>query len=440
MHITVLAIGTRGDVQPLVALGVGLQQTGRHKVRFVAPDDFGTLAREHGLDFFPLGINARQLLGMGALGAGMESGRNTLLWVWQILRTMRPTFERLIENTWLACQGAETIVFSTMGFGAYHVAEKLGVPCCWAIPFPGLVRTRAFPSLAFPPLGLGGAYNLWTHVLAEKFMQQLTGRFVNRWRRERLHLPAIPLGKWPYSQLHGQPLPTLYSFSPIVVRKPPDWGDHVHVTGYWFLDPAPDWQPPARLVEFLESGPPPVYVGFGSLAHRKPQQTTQLVREALERSGQRGVLVTGWGGLAGSNPSAGPRTGPPHRPADLFALDSIPHAWLFPRMAAVVHHGGSGTTGAGLRAGVPSVLVPHAGDQPLWARRVRELGVGPPPIPRRQMTADRLAAAIVSAGTDEDMRASAAMLGERIRAEDGIGRAIEVIERFTAPSLAKATT
>jgi sterol 3beta-glucosyltransferase len=414
MHIAVLAIGSRGDVQPLLALGAGLQRTGRHKVRFIAPDDFGALAREHGLDFAPLGMNMRQLLATGDLGAGMESGRNTLLWLWQILRTMRPTFERLMEHTWLACQGAETIVFSTMGLGAYHVAEKLGVPCCWAIPFPGMVRTRAFPSMAFPALRLGGAYNLWTHALAEQFIQGLTGRFINRWRRER-HLPAIPLGRWPYSQLHGQPLLVLYSFSPIVVPKPPDWGAHVHVTGYWFLDPAPDWQPPAGLVDFLEAGPPPVCVGFGSMAHRNPQQTTHLVREALERAGQRGVLVTGWGGLYPS--------------ADLFTLDAIPHAWLFPRMAAVVHHGGSGTTGAGLRAGVPSVLVPHIGDQPLWARRVRELGVGPRPTPRRRLTAERLAAAITSAVTDVDMRARAAALGERIRAEDGVGRAVGIIER-----------
>jgi sterol 3beta-glucosyltransferase len=426
MRITVLAIGTRGDVQPLLALAVGLQQTGRHKVCFTAPDDFGALVREHGLDFSPLGMNARQLLGKGNLAQGMESGRNTLLWVGQILRTMRPTFERLMENTWLACQGTETIVFSTMGLGAYHVAEKLGVPCCWAIPFPALTRTRAFPSVAFPPLPLGKTYNLWTHVLAEHFMQQLTGRFLNRWRSERLHLPTIPLGKWPYSQLHGQPLPILYSFSPIVVPKPPDWGEHIHVTGYWFLDHAPNWQPPARLVDFLESGPPPVYVGFGSLAHRSAQQTSQLVREALKQSGQRGVLVTGWGGLADTNLPA-PST-------DLFKLDSIPHAWLFPRMAAVVHHAGSGTTGAGLRAGVPSVLVPHAGDQPLWARRVTELGVGPRSIPRRQLTAERLAAAITQAITDRDMRARAAMLGERIRAEDGVARAIEVIERGAAPA------
>jgi UDP:flavonoid glycosyltransferase YjiC (YdhE family) len=211
----------------------------------------------------------------------------------------------------------------------------------------------------------------------------------------------------------------LGSYSSIVVPRPPDWGEHIHVTGYWFLDPDLDWQPPAGLVDYLESGSPPVYIGFGSMVSRIPRQTTQLISEALERSGQRGVLSTGWGGLGSAELSA-----------NVFMLDSVPHAWLFPRVSAVVHHGGSGTTGAGLRAGVPSVLVPHMGDQPFWAKRVAELGVGPQPIPRSQLTAGRLASAISSAVTDTGMHARAEALGERIRSEDGVGRAISIIEGY----------
>jgi UDP:flavonoid glycosyltransferase YjiC (YdhE family) len=390
----------------------------------IAPDDFHGLVVDHGVEHCPLGMDARTLLGSGPLAAGLESGRNTLLWVTQILRTMRPTLERLMENTWQACQGAEALVFSTMGLGAYHVAERLGVPCYWALPFPGMARTRGFPSAVFPALRLGGrlrgAYNLWTHAVAEWSMQQLTGRFLNRWRR-RNGLPAIPLRTWPYDRLHGHPMPILFSYSPLALPSPPDWGEHVHVTGYWFLDPPPGWQPPARLLDVLASGPPPVYVGFGSMPQRDPGRTVQLVRQALQQSGQRGVMVAGWSGLSDAHPAA--------RSTDLLVLDAAPHAWLFPRTAAVVHHGGSGTTGAGLRAGVPSVLVPHAGDQTLWARQVMELGVGPRPIPRRRLTAERLAAAMARAVTDQEMRARAAELGTRIRAEDGVGRAIEVIEQ-----------
>ena len=419
MRITILAIGSRGDVQPLLALAVGLLQTKRHKIRFAAPDNFESLAREHNLEFFPLGVDTQKILGAGNLASGMESGRNFLLWFLQVLRLIRPMIDQLMERTWLACQDAELIVFSTIGIGAYHVAEKLGVPCFMATPIPGLAPTRAYPNPGgvFPVLPLGGSYNLLTHFLSGQLLQTLTGTYINRWRREKLQLPAVPLGKYPYSQLHGQPVPVLGSYSSIVVPRPADWGEHIHITGYWFLDQDPDWQPPAHLVDFLESGSPPVYIGFGSMANRNPRQTTKLVLESLERSGQRGVLATGWGGFDGVD-----------LPANMFVLESVPHTWLFPRVSAVVHHGGSGTTGAGLRAGVPSVLVPHFGDQPFWSHRVTELGVGPRPILRRQLTARRLAAAITSAITDTNMKVRAAAVGERIRSENGVGRAIEIIE------------
>lgn len=419
MRITVLALGSRGDVQPLLALAVGLQKTGRHKICFAAPDNFESLVREYQLDFFPLGVNTHTLLGTAELATGIEAGRNFLLLFLRVLRAAKPMLALLMERTWLSCKDAETIIISTIGIGAYHVAEKTGVPCYMATPIPGIAPTRAYPNPGgvFPMLPLGGGYNLLTYFLSGQILQALTGSYINRWRREKLHLPPIPFGEFPYSQLRGRPVPALGGYSPLVVPKPSDWGEHIHVTGYWFLDPKPAWQPPVPLVKFLESGPPPVYVGFGSMANRGPRQTTQLVSDALERSGQRGVLATGWGGLESTNLSA-----------NLFALDAIHHTWLFPRVSVVVHHGGSGTTGAGLRAGVPSVLVPHIGDQPFWAQRVTELGVGPQPIPRRQLTARRLAEAITDAVTDTGMRTRALALGEHIRTEDGIGKAVEIIE------------
>lgn len=421
MRITIFAIGSRGDVQPLLALAVGLQQTGRHRICFAAPDNFESLVREQNLDFFPLGINTQELLGSGKLKAGIETGRNFLSWFIHLLRLIRPMADRLMERAWLSCHNAETIVYSTIGIGAYHVAEKLGVPCFIATPLPGLAPTHVYPNPGgvLPALPLGEGYNMLTYYLNGQLLQALTGPYINRWRREKLNLPAIPLGKNPYSQLNGRPMPVLGSYSPIVAPRPFDWGDHIHITGYWFLEPSADWQPPARLVDFLDSGSPPVFIGFGSMVNRNPRHMTQLVCESLERSGQRGVLATGWGGLDRID-----------LPANIFVLDSVPHAWLFPHVSAVVHHGGSGTTGAALRAGVPSVLVPHMGDQPFWARRVAELGVSPQPVPRRQLTAGRLAAAITNAITDTGMHARAAALGERIRAEDGVGRAIEIIESY----------
>jgi UDP:flavonoid glycosyltransferase YjiC (YdhE family) len=185
------------------------------------------------------------------------------------------------------------------------------------------------------------------------------------------------------------------------------------------VDAQDGWAPPADLIDFLQAGSPPVYVGFGSLSHRNPQETADLVLQALEQANQRAVLLSGWSGMQDLKV-----------PDTTFVIDSIPHAWLFPRVAAVVHHGGAGTTAAGLRAGKPSVIVPFFGDQPFWGRRVAALGVGPAPIPRRKLTVERLARAIHQAVTDEDMCQRASQLGATIRAEDGLAQAAAVVQRL----------
>ena len=238
-------------------------------------------------------------------------------------------------------------------------------------------------------------------------------------RRDVLDLPPLPWSL--YATLDISPEPILYGYSRHVVPIPPDWGPWLHVTGYWFGARDPAYQPPAELAAFLAAGPPPVYIGFGSMVDMETAAVTRVVLEALQITGQRGVVSGGWSDLgAGSLPESVLRVG------------AVPHDWLFPRMAAVVHHGGAGTTAAGLRAGVPSVLVPFFADQPFWGRRVAVLGVGPKPIPRKQLTAERLAAAIREATGDTVMRQRAVDLGARIRSEDGVAAAVEVIESLVS--------
>lgn len=422
MRITLVALGSRGDVQPFIALAVGIQKTGRHQVLLAAPNNFEAQAREYNLNFLPLGVDTQKILGPG----GIDPERNILLWLSQVLRSMRPIIERVAENTWLACQDADLIIYSMMGVAGYHVAEKFGIPCIMAVPIPGFAPTRAYPNPngIFPELPLGGGYNRMTHIISLFLFQLFTGPMINRWRKRKLQLPAIPFGKYPYFHMNGHSQTIIGSYSPIISPKPDDWGENIHLTGYWFLDPPPDWQPPFALINFLEAGAPPVYIGFGSMANRTPRKTTQLVIEALARTGQRGILAAGWGGLDHTL-----------LPDTIFALDSVPHAWLFPRMAAVIHHGGAGTTAAGLRAGVPSILIPHMGDQHFWAKRVEELGVGPHSIPVRRLTSDRLAACINITVNDQKIRLKAAILGERIRQEDGIAQTIKIIERYRNQSL-----
>ena len=204
-----------------------------------------------------------------------------------------------------------------------------------------------------------------------------------------------------------------------MIPHPPDWADNINVTGYWFLEPDENWIPPQPLVDFLQAGPAPVYIGFGSMSHSKPEETTRFVLDALAATQQRGILLAGWGGMHTED-----------LPDTVFTVDAVPFSWFFPRMSAVVHHGGAGTTAAGLRAGMPSIVIPFFGDQPFWGRRVAQLGVGPSPIPLRKLNVDLLSQAIETALGDTAMRQRAAELGATIQAEDGIGNAISILEKI----------
>jgi sterol 3beta-glucosyltransferase len=265
-----------------------------------------------------------------------------------------------------------------------------------------------------------------THVLTQQLLWLPVRRQINAWRRDTLGLPAAH-GPGPLAQTgRAALLPTVYGFSPLVVPKPADWDESIRLTGYWVLPADPAWRPPPELEAFLAAGPAPVYVGFGSMTPARAGRLTAIAVDALAATGQRGVLLGGWGAL-----------GAGELPSSVIAVRDIPHEWLLPRMRAIVHHGGAGTTGAALRAGVPSIVVPLGFDQPFWGRRVQALGVGPRPISRRRLTASRLADAIRIATTDGTMQARAASLGAALRAERGVANAVAEIEAIVIRSRRK---
>jgi sterol 3beta-glucosyltransferase len=244
----------------------------------------------------------------------------------------------------------------------------------------------------------------------------------NECRKDILGLPPLsPLYWWDVDRPNNE-VPMVYAFSPSVLPRPSDWGPHKQVSGYWFLDGMTNYEPPDELVSFLDQGPPPVYVGIGSLIDHEREKMTRTLIDAMARAGRRAILHTGWSEL-----------GTPELSDSVLVVDEVPHDWLFPRLAAVVHHGGAGTTAAGLRAGLPTVVVPFFFDQFLWAWRVHKLGAGPRWIPRKRLTVEGLAGAVRKAVEDADMRAKARAIGEEIRREDGVGRAVSLINEF-APS------
>ena len=410
MRITILALGSRGDIQPFVPLGKALLDAG-HQVRVATFEAFAPLIRDAGLGFYPIHGDAQGLLQTAAEGDLLTRRTNPV----QAMRALRRSYGTLAHSLPRDLTGLydTDLVLNQLPahlFGG-DLAEYLGIP--WAIvSVIPLVRTRTRALIGFPTtFSFLPGYNMLTYRLGEQVGWQLFRQAVNRLRTRTWRLPALPF--WgSFEAIHRQRIPILCGFSGHVVPRPPDWGDHVHLTGWWVPND-PQWSPPADLERFIESGSPPVFIGFGSMPVRDPVRITATIVEAVRLSSRRAILHAGWAGLGGA------------LPPDVLPLAYAPYGWLFPRMAAVVHHGGSGTSGFGFRSGVPSVIVPFGFDQFYWGARAAEMGVGPRPVSYR-----RLAAAIDAAVSDAGMRRRASELGRLLRAEDGVGRAVEVIQRM----------
>jgi sterol 3beta-glucosyltransferase len=423
MRILLLALGTRGDIQPLVALGKSLKHAG-HDVAVCTSTSFAPWIKEHGLDYAYLNNDIIDLVhsdsGRRALErhGGVAGLPKRLI---EASRQFKPIFRRTLAEEWEAAQGAQMIIYNPNAVGGYHIAEALGIPGIMTDALPTWVPTSAFPHIVTPELRIGGWYNRLTHSIIGVTPRLLFGSVVSQWRKETRRLPPRSLFASELVRTDGRPVPVMLSFSPSVVAPPPDWPENVRVTGYWFLDEGKAWQPPSGLLEFLADGPPPVFIGFGSMAGGNPAKTARVVLDALTQSGQRGLIVTGWGGLIVPDP-----------PRNVHVTEYVPYDWLLPQVAAVVHHGGAGTTSAGLRAGKPAVICPFVADQPFWGRRLAELGVGPPPISQRKLTVDNLASAIREAVTNTRMQERAAELGAKIQAEDGLANALAFIAEHAA--------
>ena len=418
MRIVIIAPGSRGDVEPYVALGKGLKKAG-HDIRLISHVNFAELVNSQGLEFWPVDVDAQGIAQSAEMRERLGGG-NFLKVMSQMAKEAELAALEAVKVGMLACQGMDLILTGLAGlFIGIALAEKLELPLVQAYYIP-FTPTRLYPSFLLPqiPIPLGGTLNRLTYQIARQAIWQGFRSADKLVREKELNLHRAPLFG-PYDSRATRDNPILYGFSPSVIPHPPDWADNIHITGYWFLEPDENWIPPQPLVDFLQAGPPPVYIGFGSMSHSKPEETTRLVLSALAATKQRGILLAGWGGLHTED-----------LPGTVFTVDAVPFSWLFPRMAAVVHHGGAGTTAAGLRAGVPSVVIPFFGDQPYWGSRVAELGVGPAPIPLRKLTVVRLSRAIQTAVSDPAMRQRSTEMGEKIRAEDGVATVVAILQKL----------
>jgi UDP:flavonoid glycosyltransferase YjiC (YdhE family) len=392
-----LALGSTGDILPYIALGKGLADAGC-RVKFATFKLFEEKVVQGGMIFHPIPGDPRTLVAQG--------GGNIF--------SMARSFGSIADQYTAALSESHLLetdlIINQLPGGMFgcDLAEKSGVPMIQAAVIP-LVPTDRFPMMGFPDVHLPGINRL-TYTLAEIAAWRLFGSGINHWRMDQLGLPA--LSRKEYFRTDWR---VINGFSPVVVERPPEWGDRVHITGYWFPED-PGWQPPAALKEFLDDGPPPVFIGFGSMPVQDPARLTGTILKALEQTDQRAILHTGWAGLGTSR-----------LPDSVYALEYAPYDWLFPKMALVIHHGGSGTTGFGLRAGVPSCAIGLGFDQIFWGKRIAALGAGPDPIHLKKLTSERLVKVIQQGVYNENMRNHAMQIGRSLRKEQGISKAVQTI-------------
>jgi len=411
VRVAVLAIGSRGDVEPFLALSAGLRRRG-HTVVVATHAEFAAMVTGAGVDFAELGGNPREALS-SPQGQRMLTTRNPLLLPSRMGALVGPALDAALPAALAACAGADVVLFATLAQFGLTVADQLGIPAVAAHLQP------ATPTAAMPAAGLPSvrpppaALNKATWRLSEALTWRAFRPTLNR-QRSRAGLAGLPRRPWSRWPRDHRP-PVLYGFSPSVVPVPPDWPDDVHVTGYWFRDPDPACTLPAALAAFLAAGAAPVYLGFGSMPDADPAGLVAALVGGARRAGHRMVLHSGWSRLGATG----------LLDDDVLVVDDVPHSLLFPRMAAVVHHGGAGTTAAALRAGVPAVVVPLFADQFFWGRRVAALGAGAPPIARERLTDARLGAALAVASGRRD---GARRIAAELAAEDGVATAIAVLE------------
>jgi len=417
MNVVIHVVGSRGDVQPFVALGKVLKETYGHRVRLATHPVFHKFVQENGLEFFSIGGDPSELMAFMVKNPGLMPGFETMRN--GDIGKRRKEIATMIKGCWRSCfetgdgtgpaasdqtteswsnEGtvqtdhiskpfvADVIIANPPSFAHVHVAEKLGIPLHVMFTMP-YSPTQAFPHPLANIQSSNADKNMTnyiSYVLVEMLTWQGLGDLINRFRNKELGLEEINMLRAP-GMLQRMRVPHTYCWSPALIPKPKDWGQHISISGFYFLNLATDYTPDPDLKAFLDAGPPPVYIGFGSIVLDDPNAMTKTLFEAVEKSGQRALVSKGWGGMGADELG---------KPDNVFMLGNVPHDWLFKHVSAVVHHGGAGTTAAGITAGRPTLVVPFFGDQPFWGAMVHRAGAGPEPIPHKQLTSDNLAQGI----------------------------------------------
>jgi UDP:flavonoid glycosyltransferase YjiC (YdhE family) len=443
MNIVIQIVGSRGDVQPFIALGQVLKRTYGHRVRVATHPTFRDFVMENGLEFFSIGGDPAELMAFMVKNPGLMPGFDAMRN--GDIGKRRKGIHEMIVGCWRSCIEAgdgtgleasdnlldgrsfdsgisvggdpmskpfvaDAIIANPPSFAHMHIAEKLGIPLhlmftmpwsptqSFPHPLANIQSTNADPSMT----------NFITYALIDMMTWQGLGDVINRFRERSLNLEPVSI-MWAPGMASRLRIPYTYCWSPALIAKPGDWGQHIDISGFFFLNLATSYAPPDDLAAFLAAGPPPVYIGFGSIVVDDPNAMTKMIFEAVKKTGQRALVSKGWGGIGADELGI---------PDGIFMLGNCPHDWLFKQVSCVVHHGGAGTSAAGISSGRPTVVVPFFGDQPFWGSMIARAGAGPKPIPYKDLDAGKLAAAIEEALKPESLE-RAAELSDKIKQENG---------------------
>ncbi|WHY01703.1 glycosyltransferase [Neobacillus sp. DY30] len=408
--ITILCSGSRGDFQPYIALAQELKKLGKD-VRITASKSFESFIRSYGIDVYPIEADIETMKVDPKLLKAAGSSDNPL----KMLLTFNKMKEYgiyMVNDYYSACEGSELIIYHPGCTIGYFAAQKFGIPSVLASPFP-MHKTKEYLSVVmYGKTNSNALTKKVSYAMIQGMLWMASKDSVKGFWKKNFGKTPDNFG-CPFERHTDKKHPAIVSCSNFVFKRPDDWNEYIHQSGYWFVEEPVEYTPNDELADFLDSGDKPVYIGFGSMTSlEKHEGLAEMIVEAIVKTGKRGI-ISGMGKLS-------------NLPKNIIAIDSIPHSWLFERVSAVCHHGGAGTTAAGFKAGVPSIIVPFSNDQFAWAHRAYDLGVGAKPIPKRKLSSAKLADAIEFALTDKIV-ANARTLGKNIATEQGAAECAKII-------------
>jgi sterol 3beta-glucosyltransferase len=407
--ITILCGGSRGDVQPYLALAIELKRMGK-EVRIAVTRNHEEFVRSYGIDFFSIDVDFESLKVDKNMIREAQQADNPLKLFFSFQK-MKKYGVHMVEHYYAACEGSEAIVYHPGMAIGYYAAEKLGIPSILATPFPLNKTKEQTAVILYGKVPSNPGVNLFSYTILQSMLWMASDASLKPFWKEKFGRLPADYG-CPFERHTDRRHPAIVSCSNFIFPRPSDWNENIHQNGYWFLEEQDEYIPPIELVDFLNNGEKPIYIGFGSMVGENSDKISKNILEGLAMTGKR-AIISGFGNLQ-------------NIPDTIYKIDNIPHSWLFSKVSAVCHHGGAGTSAAGFEAGIPSMIFPFALDQFAWAQRAYDLGVGPKPMPIKKLTSEKFAESIRYA-MQENIISNAKELAKNIATENGARDCAKII-------------